>query len=942
MGEAAEGLTVTSASACPTPGSGVGAAPPAGSEPQRIGKYEIVKLLGRGGMGAVYQAHDPLLERDVALKVMLPTIAEDPELKQRFEREARAVARLMHPAVVTLFDLGYHSDGSPYIVMELLRGRDLVDIMRHGPPLPLDRKLSILQQVLDGLGHAHKAGIVHRDIKPANVFVTEDGAAKIMDFGIARFMFGERTGTGAMLGTANYMSPEQVHGDPIDGRSDLFSVGTLFCELLTGRRPFDADTMVATLFRIANAEPDLGLPPGPEYGRLEPVLRRALARRPSDRFADAAEFAAALQAAAARPAESPAGPEPVGKAVGGSAKPPEAGPGTADPRKLFRLLREVQAGGKSGHLHITIARQRKTVAVLKGQIVYGTSDTAGEHLGDLLVERGLLGRADLERAVPVVLGERKRLGAVLVERGLLDRARLVEAIGLHARGILIGALGAGDASFSFEELSEDLLEAELACAVSAGQVILEATRELSDPDLVRSVLGDTSRVLRLSADPLLRAQKLTLTPAEGFVLSRIDGTLSAREVVGLIPLPAEETEHSLFSLLCTGMVGYEEEDVARSARSGAGVPRTKGRGNDTRPPSRPATTVPQATPRPPITRPAPTVPEVRAQAPAAPEAAAQVARGTPGRSEETRRLILETHAKLKLDHFEVLGLERSATTDDVRAAYSRLARVLHPDACPDPGLDDLREMRQAAFIRISEACEALRDPKERARYEEAFAPRSLRRFPNGPTFAPATAATASPPATGPAPSVQTQAAQQPRPAPSPPLAADTPTPGAASSPPRRASEARASSDTAAAPGIDQRLEPGHVVAVAKKHFENGQYWDAIQQLEPLVERVEDAAWAEAMLLLAQAYLKNPHWKRRAEGVLQSILASDPSHVPTLLLLAQIYAEGHLVSRARALYRKVLKLSPGNTEAAQAVAALEETAEKPKPAGGGLRRLLGIR
>ncbi len=151
----------------------------------RIGKYEVVKLLGRGGMGAVYRAFDPVLEREVALKVMLPEAAGDPEHKQRFEREARAVARLSHPAVVTVFDLGYHTDGSPYIVMELLRGLDLYARLKQEPALSLAEKTSIVAQVLDGLGHAHKAGIVHRDIKPANVFLTEDGSARIMDFGIA-------------------------------------------------------------------------------------------------------------------------------------------------------------------------------------------------------------------------------------------------------------------------------------------------------------------------------------------------------------------------------------------------------------------------------------------------------------------------------------------------------------------------------------------------------------------------------------------------------------------------------------------------------------------------------------------------------------------------------------------------------------------------------------
>ena len=152
----------------------------------RIGKYEIVRPLGKGAMGQVYLAHDTVLDRDVALKVMVAQIADDPELKARFEREAKAVAKMTHRNVVTVFDLGSHEDGSPYIAMELLRGQDLQKAMRQTPPMSLEQKVTVIVQVLAGLAHAHQAGIVHRDIKPANIFIQEDGSVKIMDFGVAR------------------------------------------------------------------------------------------------------------------------------------------------------------------------------------------------------------------------------------------------------------------------------------------------------------------------------------------------------------------------------------------------------------------------------------------------------------------------------------------------------------------------------------------------------------------------------------------------------------------------------------------------------------------------------------------------------------------------------------------------------------------------------------
>ena len=542
----------------------------------RIGKYEVVRLLGRGGMGAVYQAFDPVLEREVALKVMLPETAGDPEQKQRFEREARAVARLSHPGVVTVFDLGYHTDGSPYIVMELLRGRDLLARLRESPPLTVAEKVTIIAQVLDGLGHAHKAGIVHRDVKPANVFLTDEGAARIMDFGIAFWTSSGGTSR-TVLGTVGYMSPEQVRGERVDGRSDLFSVGTLLHEILTGRRPFDAETPMATFYRIARGEARIELPAGRECQGLLPVLRRALAAELSERYANAAQFASALRAwlesgtAADDAVLAEAALAPT-LTVRAEPTPPNTPSQRPDPSGLLRLLREIYVGAKTGHLHIAVADERKSLRVLRGQIVHGTSDKAGEHLGDVLVRYGLLSQVDLDRAVTIVLSERKRLGAVLAQLGLLERSRVEEAVGLHAREILFGALGRAGVSCVFEELAESLVDTDLVCPVSTGQLILDATRRILDPGLVRAVLGDLGRVLVLSPDPLLLSQKIALTPADGFVLSRVDGSMSAREVMGLVPLPAEEAERSLFSLLCTGIVDYRQEGAPRTVAG-----RTSGR-----------------------------------------------------------------------------------------------------------------------------------------------------------------------------------------------------------------------------------------------------------------------------------------------------------------------------------------------------------------------------
>jgi tetratricopeptide (TPR) repeat protein len=878
----------------------------------RIGKYEIVKLLGRGGMGAVYQAFDPVLERAVALKVMLPEVAADPEHKQRFEREARAVARLSHPGVVTVYDLGYHIDGSPYIVMELLRGLDLLARMHRSPPLSLGEKVSIVTQVLDGLGHAHKAGIVHRDIKPANVFLTEAGSARIMDFGIAFWTSSGGTSP-AVLGTARYMSPEQVRGERVDGRSDLFSVGTLLCELLTGRRPFDGETPMATFYRIASGKATIELPAGPEYQGFLPVLQRALANAVDERYRTAAEFALALRACMESGATSEAKPIADAKQAShlergeaaGSAKPAPR----ADPSRLFRLLREVYVGGRSGHLHLSVAGERKSLRILRGQIVHGTSDTVGEHMGDVLVRYGLISQADLDRAVPIVLRERKRLGAVLRELGLLEKSRIEEALGLHAREILFNAIGRVGLSCGFEELADSLLETDIVCPFSTGQLILEATRRILDPELVRTVLGDLGRVLVLSPDPLLRVQQITLTPADGFLLSRVDGSSSARDLMALVPLPAEEAERSLFSLLCTGIVDYRQ-DATSASRA---VPRRTVRfapppDSALTPPAPASSQAPPGAPsgremvRPPL---APSVPAVGGRASTAAVEPGERARGPARSVEEIRTMILVTHARIRHDHFEVLGLERTATAAEVREAYTGLARMLHPDAFLDPALADLREKREAAFIRVSEAYETLRDPASRAEYERAFEPSKLR----SPRVAPVTKnATSGAPA---------------RVVPLPP----TPPPPVPTAPPGPPTST-----------VDERLKPESILGVAEALFENGQYWEAIRQLEPMILRSEEPTRAQARMLLAKAYMRNPMWRRRAEGVLQSLLQDNPKDVAACLALAELYRDANLPARARSVYRKVLDIQPGRSEAVRALAFLGQQEER-EPATSGLIGLL---
>ena len=267
------------------------------------GRYELAELLGTGGMGEVRGARDLRLGRQVAIKTLRAGLAGQPEVRRRFEAEARSAARLTHPHVVAVHDVG-EEDGVPFIVMERVTGPGLEREMAAGPLDP-DRVREVGAGILAALAAAHAAGIVHRDVKPANVLLTADGSVKVADFGIAKALDNpgvdgataelDLTGEGQMVGTVAYMAPERVGGAPASVQSDLYSVGVILYEALAGTRPFDADTPMSLCFAVTRGdhEPLASRRPGLDPG-LVAVVERAMARRPEDRFATAAEMAAAL------------------------------------------------------------------------------------------------------------------------------------------------------------------------------------------------------------------------------------------------------------------------------------------------------------------------------------------------------------------------------------------------------------------------------------------------------------------------------------------------------------------------------------------------------------------------------------------------------------------------------------------------------------------------
>lgn len=295
MRSSAEETVVLTLSGEPSGGTLPDSPPPA-----RLGRYQILDAIGKGAMGVVYRARDPMINREVALKA-IPLAAEFEgaalaDARAKFFREAEMAGRLSHPHIVTIYDAGEH-DGIAYIAMELLRGRHLVEHTHADRLLPAAIALDIVARLADALHYAHQRQVVHRDIKPANVMYDPSGVElKITDFGIARLTDSSRTRTGVVLGTPSFMSPEQLQGRELTGRSDLFSLAVAFFQLLTSQLPFRADSMPALMLKIVQdphprlcaVRPDLP-------GIFDRFFDRALAKDPGDRFASGAAFAEAVR-----------------------------------------------------------------------------------------------------------------------------------------------------------------------------------------------------------------------------------------------------------------------------------------------------------------------------------------------------------------------------------------------------------------------------------------------------------------------------------------------------------------------------------------------------------------------------------------------------------------------------------------------------------------------
>ena len=288
-----------------SPLSSITERPPALKPGDKLGNFEIMALIGRGGMGEVYRARDPRLKRDVAIKTMPSGFAGDRDRIARFEREARAASALNHPNIVSVYDIGTEG-GVSFIVSELVDGETLARIIQRGP-LPLRKLIEVSTQICDGLAAAHTAGVIHRDLKPGNIMLSRDGRVKILDFGLARQNHAhgvdsttmDASHPGMILGTPGYMSPEQVRGEPTDARSDLFSLGVILYEMASGKPAFRGSSSVEVMNSILKDEPP-ELPPSSPPA-LDRIVRRCIEKEPARRFQWAADLGFALQSLSPSP-----------------------------------------------------------------------------------------------------------------------------------------------------------------------------------------------------------------------------------------------------------------------------------------------------------------------------------------------------------------------------------------------------------------------------------------------------------------------------------------------------------------------------------------------------------------------------------------------------------------------------------------------------------------
>ena len=798
-------------------------------------RYEIVDILGRGGMGMVYKAIDRMLEEPVAIKVLRRDLTGSPDAARRFRSEIKLARRVSHTNVCRIHEYG-EEGGVSFISMAFLEGRDLRQhLAEHPEGLPTQEAFGICIQVAHGLQAIHEAGIIHRDLKTPNIMCDDSGVVRLMDFGIAKELAESGaaglTGTGMVIGTPEYMSPEQCRGCKVDVRSDVYSLGVVIFEIFAGRVPFVGDSVMATLFKHMQEPPPLA---GPIAARIPggaiPILRKALAKAPAERYATAGEVAAALEQARSAPDGS-------AMPTVGVTRPEERRRHTRLEMPINVVVKRTSAGGAILQEERTVADNlsRSGARVMTTMTSLAVGDGVFfEEIGGDFQTRAIVRSAYLgQDLIP-------RLGLEFLDRQAPDR--LVQT---------------GDWTSSIPQ-------AGTAGGRASPAPLPRPAEPAPPPPAPRAAAAPGP------PPPERRTSSRLAMPLE-VVLKRTDSAGAVHEERTL----AENIGHGGTQVL-TAMASVSVGDVlvlhevggdfqtavtVRNIHSGRdGIRRLNLQFLDRAAPDRLVATGMSA-------RRSPDSGTNRGAQRQDPAASA-----TAGAREELRirrQQIAEAFEGLKTrNHFEVLGIARASSEAQVREAYRNLARQHHPDAINDPALGDLKPQINEIFLRLGDAHDTLTDPQRRARYESLLGP--TRRTPG----------TAMPAATTPPP--------------------------AAPSPSR------------------PHLEPEEAAAVAEKArtsaqrlIAEGKFWDAIQCLETAIEAAPTGSRMRhpLQLLLATAVAKNPKWTKRAEDILQKIVAEDARHVEAYFALGNLYQSGGLKTRAERMFRKVLELDSKHEGAA---------------------------
>ncbi len=658
-------------------------------------RYEILSLLGKGGMGMVYKAQDRLLDEVVAIKVLRSEFAQDPAMSQRFRSEIKLARKVSHPNVCRIHEYG--EDGSiSYISMAFIEGTDLRRVLlRQSDGLPTEEAFRLSLQVTEGLQAIHEVGIIHRDLKSPNIVcdTATGGSARLMDFGIAKDSrnSGGLTAAGEVMGTPEYMSPEQCRGNPLDFRSDIYSLGIVIYEIFTGRVPFRGDSVMATLMKQVEEPLQLDAPGASRIpASLAPVLRKALAKEPAERYATAVDVVKALREAQRQP-QPPLQPEPTEDAP----PPTRALDSVGERRRDTRLpiavdlvLRKLGTGG-------SVLQEERTVTENIGahgaRVLTTMTDLAEGHTVSVEEVGGSFGTKSVIRHVSTGTDRVRRLGIEFVDRAAPDH--LVNTGGTKG--------ASGRSKRAAEKHDERRKHSRLGITV---EVML---RQISPG-------GAVLREERTVVDNIGRQGARVLTTMTDL---RVGDTVSVQEIGS----------------------AFKTRALVRSALTGADNIRRVGlEFLDRTAPEHLVPAVDTGARRRHPTGPVPLPP----------------AGGALRTSEETaalRQEIQTAYAALKTrTHFEVLGLPRASGAAQVRNAYFQLFRRLHPDLRLDPKLSDLSRQIDAVAARIEEAYEALIDPASRSRYETMLGPSrrtppSVQRAPTPPSAPPTPPPRAEPP-----------------------------------------------------------------------------------------------------------------------------------------------------------------------------------------------------